>query len=92
MIWAWLKVVIAEPGLATSSNWPPVTPETVNWRAASRLSTSVAERSPAPSTTVWPSESVRLLLPITGASFTFVNVMVAATGPVVTVPSKTETL
>ena len=66
--------------------------ETVNWSAESTVSTSVAARSPAPSTTVWPSLRVSVFCVMIGASSTFVNVIVAASGPVVSAPSKTETL
>ena len=79
MIWAWVKLVIAAPGLATSSNWPPVTPDTVNWRVESRLSASVAESSAAPRTTVPLSLIVRALLPNTGASLTGVTVRFTVT-------------
>ena len=41
-----MKVVIATPAFDTSSNWPPVTPETVNWSVGFAVSTSVAARSP----------------------------------------------
>ena len=87
-----VNVVIGTPAFDASSNWPPVTPETVNWSAGFAVSASVAARSPAPSTTVWPSEIVRELAVMIGASSTFVNVIVAASGPVVSAPSKTETL
>ena len=83
---------MATPAFETSSNCPPVTPETVNWSAASAVSTSVATRSPAPRTTVWPSLRVSEFCVMIGASSTFVNVIVAASGPVVSAPSKTETL
>ena len=88
---ACVNVVIATPGLATSSNWPPVTPDTVNSSVLSTSSTSVADRSVPLRTTVCPSVIVSALVPSTGASFWFVNVIVAACGPPSSAPSDTVT-
>ena len=52
----------------------------------------MALRSPAVSTTVWPSLTVRLLFPRTGVSSTLaLNVIVAAAGAVAVFPSVTDT-
>jgi hypothetical protein len=66
--------VIATPGLATASNCPPVTPETVNWRSPVAVSASEAERSAPERRTVPLSEIVSALLPRTGASLSAVIV------------------
>ena len=83
---AWVKLVVGTP---ESSKEPFSTLETVKIRPGSPLSTSVAPRSRAVSVTVAPSATVRLLLPSTGASFTGLNVIVAAVGPSLSSPSLT---
>ena len=88
---ACVNVVIAAPGFATSSNCPPVTPETVNCSVESTLSTSVAETFAPVSTTVCPSVIVSALFTSVGASFWFVKVIVAASGPSESAPSDTVT-
>ena len=60
-------------------------------------SASTIATGPAPSTQIVaksdpPAAESSASRSITGASFTFVNVIVAATGPVVRAPSKTDTL